>query len=562
MKNKEVAELLNKVADYLELKEDRFKIRAYRRAALVVDSLSENIENVWKKDRLEDLPSIGEGISKTISDYLKDGKSKFLESLKKKTPVDMEQLGGLEGLGPKTILKLYKKLKIKNIKDLERAAKKGKLKVIEGLGEVVEKNILKSISFSKESKGRILLGDALPNAEEIVDKLRKLNYVSKVDICGSLRRMEETIGDIDILVESSKPRNIMEYFTKLRNVTRVLAKGKTKSSIIVDGIQVDLRIVESKSYGAALNYFTGNKDHNILLRRIAISKGLKLSEYGLFKKDKYVCGKTENEIYKKLGMRYIEPEIREGENEIELSKSNNLPKLIGYNEIKGDLQMHSTWSDGSNSIQEMAIAAKKLGHKYIAMTDHGGNLKIANAMDEKRIKKQHKEIDMVSRKIKFPILKGVEVDIKANGEVNLSKKVLNSFDIVVGSIHSGFKGEGTKRIVKAMENEYIDIIGHPSGRLINKREGVNFDIGEVCDVAKSTKTVLEINSYPDRLDLKDSHVKVAVDRGVKLVISTDSHSTETLNYLRYGVATARRGWAQKKDVINTRNLKEMMRMLK
>ncbi|MBI2107954.1 DNA polymerase/3'-5' exonuclease PolX [Candidatus Woesearchaeota archaeon] len=570
MKNREVAELLNKIADYLELKEDAFRVRAYRKAALVIDGLSEDIAEIAKKgpEALEELPGIGEGIAGKIMDFLEHGKSKALEELKKKTPINMEELGEIGGVGPKTILKLYRKLSVKNVKDLEKAAKQGRIREIGGLGPTVEKNILKSIEFSKRSKGRALLGYALPLAEQIAEALRQLREVKRVDVGGSLRRRKETIGDIDILATSNAPEKVIDFFTKMPDVRQVLAKGPTKSSIRIEDVQADLRVLPDNIYGAALLYFTGNQQHNIGLRKIAIQKGMKLSEYGLFDKrtNRLLAGKTEEEVYKKLGMDYIEPEMREDEGEIQAAMQHRLPKLIGYGDIKGDLQMHTRWSDGSNTIEEMALAAKELGYEYIAITDHGGHLAIARALDEKRINGQRKEIDAANKKFKnFVVLQGIEVDIKADGNLDLSDSILKKLDVVVASVHSGFKTpkeKMTKRVIKAMENEHVDIIAHPTGRLIQKREPFEIDLDAVFDKAKETGTILEVNAYPERLDLKDVHVKAAVKAGVKLAISTDAHQSDQLGFMRFGIATARRGWVQKKDVINANSLKEMLKLLK
>lgn len=571
MKNLEVAGLLNEIADYLEFStdaKDRFKVRAYRKAALVIEGLSEDIEKVWKENRLEDLPSIGEGIAKKIDDFLKNSKSTYLDKLKKLTPVNLEQLGAIAGLGPKTIMKLYKQLKIRNVSDLEKAAKHGKIQKINGLGPVVERNILKSIEFSRKST-RAPLGFALAGAEEVIREMKNCREVERVSIAGSTRRMKETIGDIDILATSKAPEKVVEFFSKMPNVADVLAKGPTKSSVrLKEGIQADLRVLDDKVFGAALLYFTGNKEHNIILRRISIENGLKLSEYGLFDKktNKLVAGRTEEEIYRKLGMDYIEPEMREDEGEIELSQHHMLPKVIGYKDIKGDLQMHTKWSDGNNTIEEMAVAAKKFGHEYICITDHTGTLAIARALDEKRIIEQRKEIEKVNKKISgITVLQGVEVNITNDGNLDMPGRVLKELDIVVASIHSGFKNpkeKMTARMIKAMENEHVDIIAHPTGRLLTKREGYEIDLEKVFEAARKTNTIMEINAYPERMDLRDSHVRAAVKAGVKLVISTDAHNTDQLRFMKLGIGTARRGWATKDDVINTRSLKDMIRMLK
>jgi len=569
MKNHEVAELLNEIADLLEIQDIQFKPRAYRKAAFVIDGLSEDIEEIWKKNKLDDIPAVGEGIAKKISDFLEHGTSSYLEKLKKQVPVDIEELGKIEGLGPKTIMKLYKKLNVKNIKDLEKAAKQHKIQKIEGLGHTVEENILKSIEFAKLSGKRFLLGYALDVAREIKNRLSNLNDVSKVEIAGSLRRKKETIGDIDILATSKNPEKVMDFFTSMENVADVIAKGSTKSMVrLKEGLQADVRVISEKNYGAALLYFTGNKQHNITLRKIAIKKGLKLSEYGLFdkKSNKMLAGKTEEECYKKLGLAYIEPEIREDEGEIEVAEKNKLPKLMGYKDLKGDLQMHTKWSDGSNTIMEMANAAKKLGFEYICITDHTGNLKIANALDEKRIKKQRKEIDKANQQLKnFTILHGTEVNIKDNGTLDMKDRVLKEFDIVLAAIHSGFKNSKekiTQRLIKAMENEHIDIIAHPFGRLINERPAYEMDFDKVLEKASQTNTILEINAYPDRLDLNDVNVRAAIKACIKLSIGTDAHEASELRYYELGIATARRGWAEKKDIINTYSVKEMLSLLK
>ncbi len=569
MKNLEVAELLREMADYLEISNEPFKIRAYRKAALVVEGLSEDIEQIWKDKKLTELPGIGEGIAKKIDEFLKTGKLKYLEDLKKVTPVDMEALGKIEGIGPKTILKLYQELKVKNVADLEKAAQQGKIQKIKGLGPTVEQNILKSIEFSRKTSERVPLGFALTSAEEVVRMLRTLKEVERVSIAGSTRRMKETIGDIDILATSKNPAKVINFFTKMPNVADVLAQGPTKSSIrLKEGIQVDLRVLDDRIFGAGLLYFTGNQQHNIILRKISIEKGLKLSEYGLFNKktNKLVEGKTEEGIYKKLGMDYIEPEMREDEGEIELAQHHMLPKLISYNDLKGDLQMHTKWSDGSNTVEEMALAAKKLGHEYICITDHTGRLAIANALDEKRLLEQRKDIEKANKRIDgITILQGTEVNITENGNLDMKNSVLKHIDIVIASIHSGFKNSKekiTKRMLKAMENEHVDIIAHPTGRLITKRESYEIDLYTVFDAAKKTDTVMEINSYPERMDLRDIHVKAAIKSGVKLVISTDAHNTDQLHFIKLGIGTARRGWATRNDIINTRSLKDMLKTLK
>ncbi|MBI2651696.1 DNA polymerase/3'-5' exonuclease PolX [Candidatus Woesearchaeota archaeon] len=574
MKNFEVAELLRNIAQLLEIQGELiFKIRAYEKAALTIENLEEDITEIWKQNKLEELPGIGKALAEKISEFLKTGKLDYYEKLKKQVPVKVEELRKIPGLGPKTTLKLYKRLNIKTVNELEKAAKEGKIQEIEGLGATVEHNLLKSIEFAKSSGKRFLLGHALDIAEEIKNKLKSLSCVDKIEIAGSLRRRKETIGDIDILAESKKAEEVMSFFTKMNDVEEILAKGNLKSSVrLKEGLQADLRIVEEKSYGAALLYFTGSKQHNIALRKIAIKRGMKLSEYGIFdkKSDKMLAGKTEEECYKKLGLQYIEPEIREDESSIEAAKKGILPKLIGYKDIKGDLQMHTEWSDGNNTIEEMAAAAKQLGYEYICITDHTGQLKIANALDKEGIVKQRKEIDRINEKLQkklqnFTILQGIEVNIKNNGALDMKNDVLKQIDIVLASIHSGFrnpKEKITDRIIKAMENEHVDIIAHPFGRLINSRPGLEMDFYKILEKARETKTVLEINAYPERLDLSDVHVRAAINAKVKLSIGTDSHDASQLRNCKLGIAVARRGWAEKKDIINSYALNDMIKLLK
>lgn len=563
MKNKEVAEMLNEIADILELQEVEFKPRAYQRAAMAVESLSEDIETVAKEDRLEDIPGVGKSIAETIKEFVKTGKLKYLVKLRKQTPIKIEELSHVEGMGPKSIQKLYKKLKIKDLKSLEKAAKAGKIRKLKGFGETGEQNILRAISFSKISKGRMLLGVAWPIAQEIVGQLKKLKEVQRIDIAGSLRRKKETIGDLDILIVSQHPKKVIEAFTSLDSVSRVGAKGGTKASVKLDsGLQVDLRVLPEQSYGAAMQYFTGDKTHNIATRKIAIKKGYKLSEYGLFKGKKIIAAKTEEEIYKKLGLRYIPPELRRDEGEIEAAAKNKLPSLLQLKDIQGDLHMHTTASDGTYSIEEMAKAAKKLGRKYIAITDHSGFLKIAGGLTGPQLLRHKEKIKKINRKIGgITILSGTEVDIKSDGTPAIADKYLKQLDVVVGSVHSSFKmnkGGMTKRLLTAISNKHIDIIGHPTGRLIQKREAYTFDTEKVFKAAADTKTCLEINSYIDRLDLKNGMIKDAIGKGCTLVIDTDSHSTEHLRFTEFGVYMARRGWAEKKHILNTQPVNKIL----
>lgn len=566
MKNQELAKLLYSIADMLEIKNVKWKPIAYRKAARAIESLSKDIEEIYKEGgikALEEIPGVGKSIAKKIVEFLKTGKIKKYEKLKESIPINVEELMSIEGLGPKTILLLYKKLKIKNLRDLEKAAKAGKIRNLPRMGEKSEENILKAIAFAKRGGKRKILGYALPIANEIVDKLKKLKEIDKIQICGSTARRKETIGDIDILVTTKNPKKVMDYFTGMDGVDRVVAKGATKSTIIYGTIEVDLRVIDPECFGSAVQYFVGSKEHNVALRRLAISKGYKLSEYGLFKGRKKIVGKDEKEIYKKLGLQWIPYELRENRGEIEAAQENRLPKLVEMKDILCDLQMHTKYSDGSNTIEEMANVCMKNGLKYIAITDHIGQLAVAGAMGPKEVLKQKKEIEKLNSKFKnFRILQGAEVDIKLDGTLTADKKILKQLDIVVAAIHSGLKRskkEQTKRILSAIESGYVNIIAHPTGRLINAREGYELDWDKIFEAAKKYNVALEINAYPTRLDLNDINARAAKEAGVMLSIGTDAHSVEHLRFLELGVAVARRAWCEKKDIINCLPAKKLLK---
>ncbi len=571
MKNQEIAKILYEIAGYLEMEGVAFKPRAYEKAAHSIESLEEDIAEIYQKNGIEalkNIPGVGQSIAEKIEEFLKTGKVKYYEDLKKKYPVAISEMTQVEGLGPKMALKLYQKLKIKNIKELEEAAKSGKISKLEGFGKKTEENILKGIEFLRKSGGRFILGFILPDIRELEKRLSLLEEVEKIVIAGSVRRWKETIGDIDILIISKNPKPVMDFFVNLPEVINVYAHGETKSAVkLKNGIDVDLRVVPPESFGAALNYFTGSKEHNIALREIAIKKGYKLNEYGLFNGKKQIAGKTEEEIYKKLGLDYIEPELRENTGEIEAAQKGRLPKIVGYKDIRGDLQIQTNWTDGANSIQEMAKEAKKLGYEYIAITDHTKSLAMTGGSDEKKLLRQMAEIDKLNKQFggKPKILKGAEVNILKDGTLDIKDEVLSKLDIVGIAVHSHFnmsRKEMTERIKKAMSNPHVDILFHPTGRIIQKREAYEVDIEEILKHAKKTKTVVEIDAYPDRLDLKDEHIRKAVELGVKLVIDTDAHATSHLHYMELGIAQARRGWAEKNDIINTKPLAEMLKLLK
>jgi len=571
MENREIAKILSEISEYLLMQEVPFKPRAYEKAADVVRDLEEELSGIYEKDGLkglEDMSGIGASIAEKIEELIKTGHLKYYDELKKKTPVKLDELTRVEGLGPKSIKKLYEELDVKDLKDLERVAKAHKIRDLEDFGAKTEENILAGITFLKQHGTRFILGNIIPFAETLRGRLEKLPGTSKVTIAGSYRRKKETIGDLDILVVAKESEKIMDFFVNQQEVDRVLAHGPTKSSIrLYNGIDVDLRVVPRESYGAALAYFTGSKAHNVHVREIAQKRGMKLNEYGLTKGKKLIAGKSEEEIYGALGLSYVEPEIREDLGEIELSGLDKLPKLISYGSLMGDLQTQSDWTDGKDSIEVLAKAAITNGLQYIAITDHTKRLAMTNGLDEKRIRKQMAEIDKLNKKFKgkIKILKGSECDILKDGTLDLPDEVLGDLDVVGVSVHSLFnlsRKEQTERIVRAMENPNADILFHPTGRLINKRKAYDVDMSEVIKVAKRTGTILEINAFPERSDMRDEYIRKCVDANVKMSINSDAHSVNHFGHLDLGVAQARRGWAKRGDIINAWPLTKCLSFLK
>ena len=568
MKNQLVAETLYKIADLLDLKgEIFFKSRAYRMAAQTIEVMDEDIGTLVKEKRLQDIPGIGEAIAKKITELVETGKLNYFEKLKKEIPEGLLELLNIPTLGPKKVASLHKNLGIKTLEELRKACLQGKLRDLDGFGEITEQNILRGIQLLEKTSGRALLNVAYGDGNEYLEYLKKCKKIDRISLAGSLRRMKETIGDLDILASSDSPDEVMEYFVKYGDVQQVLMQGSTKTSVLLnDNLQVDLRVVKDESFGAALQYFTGSKEHNVSMRSLAIKKGYKLNEYGLFKKktDKYIAGKTEEDIYNKLGLSYIDPELRENRGEIESAKKRKLPKLVKYDEIQGDFHVHSNWSDGNDSIETIAKYAKNLGYSFVGIADHSQSLKIANGLSEERVNKKINEIKNLNKKISdFKILCGTECDIKPDGSLDYRDSVLKKFDFVCIGIHSNFKmkkDEMMKRITKGMENENAHILAHPTGRLIGRRDPYEVDIEQIIETAKDTNTFLEINSFPDRLDLNDIHARLAKEKGVKCTLGTDAHFIAQLSYIRYGTATARRGWLEKSDILNTYNLKDIETM--
>jgi DNA polymerase (family 10) len=557
MRNQEIAKIFNDIADILEIRGDNpFRIRAYRRAAQNIDGLAKDVAEI-SAEELQEVPGIGDDLAGKIQEYVKTGNLKFYDELKKEVPSGLVDLLSVPGLGPKTAKLLLDKLHIKDIDDLEKHAKEGKLKGLPGIQARTEENILKGIAMIKRHTGRFPIGRVLPVAEGIMEKLREKSFVNKLSIAGSLRRWKDTIKDIDVLATSKDPNKVMEVFVHLPQVKEVLMKGPTKSSLITnEGIQVDLRVVDEGSFGAALAYFTGSKEHNIRLREMAVRKGLKINEYGIFdvKTEKKLGGENEGDVYKLLDMSYIPPELREDTGEIEEALKGSLPKLIELKDIKGDLHVHTKSSDGSHDIQELIDAAKARGYEYLAITDHSKGLAVARGLSIEQVLEQNKKIKALNKKLKgFKLLSGTEMDIKSDGSLDYPDEVLKQLDIVVASIHSGFrqsKEQITKRLVSAMKNPYVSIIAHPSGRLIGERDAYEIDMDEVLKTAKETGTAIEINAYPLRLDLTDIYVRKAKEMGVSLAINTDTHVIYQFDFMAYGVGTARRGWLEKKDVLN------------
>ncbi|MDI6737169.1 MAG: DNA polymerase/3'-5' exonuclease PolX [Nanoarchaeota archaeon] len=568
MKNPEIASIFFKMADILEMQNVQWKPVAYRKAARAIGELSEDVEEIYKKGglkALKEIPGVGINIANKIAEFIENGKVREYEKLKKSIPAGLSSLLEVPGLGPKKAMLLYKKLKIKNVQDLEKAALEHRISKLPLFREKTEENILKGLDIYKKGRERVLLAYAMPIAEEIKTALEK--KAERVEIAGSLRRMRDTVKDIDILAVSSKPLEVIQIFVSLPFVKSVIAKGETKSSVLLsNSMQADLRVVPLKSFGAAMQYFTGSKDHNIELRKIAIAKGLKLSEYGLFRKERQVAGKTEEEVYNALGLSYIEPELRENTGEIEAALKGKLPLLVSVADIKGDLHCHSAYSDGDNTIEEMALAAKKRGYEYICISDHSKSEHIANGLSEQMLFKKIEEVKRVNKKLKgIRVLCGSEVNILEDGSLDYSDEILKKLDVVVASVHSKFrmpKEEITARLVKAISNPYVHILGHPTSRHFGKREEMGIDMEALMNAAKKYNVALEINSAPARMDLRDAYVKKAVEKGVKISVNTDAHSTDELKFMEYGIGVARRGWCSKNDVINTYSLKEFMKFLK
>ncbi|MEK7630613.1 MAG: DNA polymerase/3'-5' exonuclease PolX [Patescibacteria group bacterium] len=565
MNNKDISDTLFAIAEYFTIFNEPFKARAYEKVAETLSSFESDIRELYKNGgckALEEIPGIGKGIAQTIEEYIKTSRVRELDAMRKKMPVNMEELRSIEGIGPKAIKTLYEKLKVKDVASLKKAALAGKISKLEKFGLKSEQKILKGIEFFESSHGRFLLGEALPIARRIAGDLRKVKGVSRVEIAGSIRRWRETSGDIDILVEATNADAVMSMFVSREDIAHVIAHGETKSSArIKDGIDVDVRVLPKKSFGAALIYFTGSKDHNVLLRSLALKKKLKLNEYGLYRGTKIIAGATEEEVYKALGVFMPPPELREGKDELEKKYGG----VVDFTDLCGDFQTQTDWTDGADSLEAMVREAKRLGHEYIAITDHTKSLAMTGGSDEKKLRKQIREIGTLNKKISgITILSGAEVNIMRDGTLDISDEVLSELDIVGAAVHSHFNlsaEEQTERIMRAMSSPHVDILFHPTGRVLKKRDPYAIDIDRIIAHAVSTGTVLEIDAHPWRLDLKDDHIKRAVDAGAMFSIDTDAHSLAELSYLEYGIGQARRAGLPKNRVLNTLALPALQKFL-
>ena len=570
MTNKEIAEIFSEIADILDIKGGNpFKIRAYRKAVQAIEGLPEELRTVHEQGRLREIDGIGEAIAKKIDELVTTGKLAYYEREKASIPDGLLAMLEVPDIGPKKVKALYEKMKIDTVEKLEQAARAGKLRELPGFGAKTEENILRGIALLRRGRERVLLGTATELAEGIVAELAGLKHVSIAVAAGSVRRQKETIGDIDILVVSREPEKVMDAFANLDCVGDVIARGATKSSIRTKGdVQVDVRVVERKSFGAALQYFTGSKAHNIELREIAMKRGLKVNEYGVFdaKSNAMVAGKSEEEVYGALDLPVIPPELREGMGEIEAARTGKLPDLVEMEQIKGDLHVHTEWSDGKQSIEQVVEACRSLGYKYVGIADHSQSLSVANGLTPEELDEQIELIHKINRGLKgFRVLAGTEVDILSDGSLDFPDEVLAKLDFVIAAIHSGFKQSReqlTSRIRCAMEHPGVSIVAHPTARLIGRRDPLDINVVEILEIAKRTGTAVELNAHQMRLDLNDVHLKKAKELGVKVSIGTDTHVLEELKSMRYGVATARRGWLEPSDVLNTLPATKLLKTLK
>lgn len=570
MKNREVANILNEMAELLELHaENRFKIIAYGKAARTIESLKEDVEQICREGRLDSIPGVGKAIAQKVEEYLRTGKIQAHQDLLKDTPPGQAELLQISGLGPKTIFMLHEKLKISNLDELEKAAREHRIRRLPRMGATSEKNILKAIERYRKRSTRIPYYVAEPIVDRILEHLKKIEGLENITAAGSYRRGKETVGDIDILATAAHPEAIISAFVRMPMVEEVLSKGPTKASVIVsETIQVDLRIVEHRSYGTVLQYFTGSKDHNVRIRQLALERGYSLSEYSLKRLSdaQDLFFDREEAVYSTLGLQYVAPELREDRGEIEVAQRSALPHLISLADIRGDLHVHSDWSDGRGSIEEMAKASQALGYEYIALCDHSPSVGIAGGLSAEDLDKKIDAVFTLNEALDgLTVLVGAEVDIKADGSLDYTDDLLAKCDVVVASVHMGQQQKEraiTGRLITAIENENVDIIGHPTGRIIDRRDPYDVDMQAVLQAAARTGTAMEINAHPSRLDLNDVWTRAAKELGVKMSIASDAHDPEQLKVMKYGITVARRGWLEKKDLLNALTLQDLMKKLR
>ncbi len=568
IRNATVAEMFNTMADLLEIKgENPFRVRAYRNAAHTVYSLSSDVSELLENgEDLSRLPGIGKDLASKIEQIVMTGQLEVLEELKNEVPFELISLMRIAGLGGKRIKAINSRLGIQSIEQLEKAALEHKICKLPGFGEKIERSILDGIKQLRETGIRMKLYDA----EEIVNRIRKFlefqKDIDKLIVAGSFRRRRETVRDIDILITTDSPLKVISLFLQFPEIDKIVARGETRCTVILQsGMQVDIRVVSKESYGAALHYFTGSKAHNIGIRKMGVRLGLKINEYGIWKEGSRIAGEKEEDVFRVVGLPFIQPEIREGKGELEAAKTGRLPHLVESHQIRGDLHTHTLRTDGHATLEEMVEAARALGYEYIAITDHSHRLAMTHGLNEKDLACQIDIIDKANEKLKgFRILKGIEVDILEDGTLDLADSILQRLDLTVCSVHSKLnlsRKQQTQRILRAMENPYFTILAHPTGRLINRRAPIEIDMEKILIRARELQRVVEINSHPDRLDMNDEHCRMAKELGVKVSINTDAHSISDLNFIHFGVDQARRGWLEPSDVINTRGLSDLLNLL-
>lgn len=567
--NSDIAGIFSRIADLLDIKgENPFRIRAYQNAARTVGELSRNVaEMVAQEEELSKLPGIGKDLAGKITEIVRTGSLKFLEELETEVPPELLELLKISGLGPRKVKALHRELGIKTLAQLKAALREHKIRELEGFGEKTEENISEELERITGSEQRLKLIIADEIVKPLLDYLKKTGGVKKVEVAGSYRRRQETVGDLDILVTHRKDAGVMDRFVHYEDVKKVISQGSTRSTVLLkSGVQVDLRAVSEVSYGAALHYFTGSKAHNIAVRKLAVKKNLKINEYGVFKGEKRIAGRTEEEIFDQVGLPFIPPELREDRGEIEAARDHRLPSLVTLEDIRGDLHAHTSATDGHAGLEVMAEAAREKGYEYLAITEHSKHVAVAGGLNAEELRRHLGAIDRLNRKLDgIVLLKGVEVDILEDGSLDLPDSVLRELDFTVCSVHSRFslsRKKQTDRIIRAMDNPYFRILGHPSGRLINERAPYDIDMEQIITVAAKRECFMELNAHPDRLDLNDRYLKLAKELGVKIAISTDAHSTESLNYMRFGIWQARRGWIEPDDVLNTRKLNDLRKLFK